>query len=221
MIKIVWIFLFSLQLMAQNPKVYSSLGDSIYDSVESINFLKHSKIFSNNTSEIDIYVRDVYRTKEFGFKVDKTRELKDVKKYLFDLRNLSKRREFFYKKANKYFTKSMQIKDNRMFLDIVESGLIDTKKNKTKIMDYYHANCEGMEVKGPIKEFLDEEERIRLEKERRKKHRLTKKQIQEAKIRRIRRNAKLKEEALEKKLEEELMRKKLRIREEQLRELSN
>jgi len=221
MIKIVWIFLFSLQLMAQNPKVYSSLGDSIYDSVESINFLKHSKIFSNNTSEIDIYVRDVYRTKEFGFKVDKTRELKDVKKYLFDLRNLSKRREFFYKKANKYFIKSMQIKDNRMFLDIVESGLIDTKKNKTKIMDYYHANCEGMEVKGTIKEFLDEEERIRLEKERRKKHRLTKKQIQEAKIRRIRRNAKLKEEALEKKLEEELMRKKLRIREEQLRELSN
>ena len=221
MIKMIILFLFVVEVMAQNPKIYASLGDSIYDSVENIDGLKSIKIFANNTSEIDLYVRDVYRIKEFGFEIDSTKNAKDIKKYLFNLRNLSKRKSFFYKKANKYFIKSMQIKDNRMFLDILESGLIDTKKNKVKIMEYYHANCEGMKVKGMIKEFLDEEERIRLEKERRKKHRLTKKQIQEAKIRRIRKNDRLKEEALEKKLEEELIKKKLRIREEQLRELSN
>jgi hypothetical protein len=207
--------------MAQNPQIYSALGNSIYDNAKNIAYLKGVSVFSNNTSEIDIYVRDVERVKKFGLEVEKTKKSQDIKKYLFDLRNLDKRSQFFYEKANKYFIMAMRKKDNRLFLDIVESGLIDAEKNKKRIMEYYHKNCEGMQVKGVIQEYLQEEERIRLEKEKRKKMRLTKKQIQEAKIRRIRRNDRLKKEALEKKLEEELIRKKLLIREQQMRELAN
>jgi hypothetical protein len=219
--KTIILFLFITQLIAQNPKIYSSLGDIIYNNVDGVESLKNIKSFANNTLEIDTYVRDVKNVKAFGLQAEKAQDPKDIKLYLFKLRNLGKRWDIFHKKANLYFEDSMQNKDNEVFLKIVETGLIDTKIYKDTIMSYYHENCEGMKVGKIIQGYLDEEEKIRLKMAKKHKKRLTKEQIQKAKIKRIRRNDRLKREALERKLEEQLQKEKARIREEQLRELKN
>ncbi len=224
MIKIMIICFLITTLVAQNPKAYATLGDMIYNNVSNIKALKDVKVFTNNTAEIDLYLRDVSKAKECGFDIDSGKKSDKNKKYLFTLRNLSKRYDFFNRKANVYLKKSISEKDNKLFLEIVNSKIIDIEKNKKLIVDYYYANSNDINVTGALKKYLDEQEikkeKIVQVKKERQKYTLTKKQIQQAKIKRLRRNDKLEEQALEKRLDAELMKKKLQIIKEQERELS-
>ena len=53
MIKLLILSLLATFLMAQNPKVYSALGDVIYDNLENIERLKDIPAFSQFEKKID------------------------------------------------------------------------------------------------------------------------------------------------------------------------
>jgi hypothetical protein len=78
-----------------------------------------------------------------------------------------------------------------------------------------------MDTKGVIKQYLDEDEKLKAQQKMSKvKVGLTREQILNAKIKRLRENDKLRQEAIKKSLEAEVAHEKVKIREEQVKELS-
>ena len=138
--------------------------------------------------------------------------------YLENIRKLSKVNEYFFKRVKSGFHSSMKIQNSSLFLGTVNSGLLDTQKNKNKIMKYYNKHKESINPEGVIQGFLDEAY-AKKHKKRYKRKTKTKKQLQEEKMQRLRENDKIKAEALEKKLTTELRAKKQKIRQDQEREL--
>jgi len=220
MIKLVILSLLATLLIADNPKVYSALGDEIYENVENIQKLKKIFKFSKFEQKIDNYVEDVYKAKEMGFAIESGDTTKDKKVYLKTIRELSKTNDFFLRAANNCYKNAITNQDNKIFTKIINTGLIDTKKNKDEIMNYYFSNSKDVNASGIIQQFLDEDEKFRKKHEASKKPKLTKEQIQEAKIKRIREKDKKKQESIKKALEDKLIKKKSEIRKQQIEELS-
>ena len=98
--------------------------------------------------------------------------------------------------------------------------VVGYEKNKSEIKEYYLAHSNDINTTGVIQSFLDEDEKLRLEREARLKALPTAEQLRKEKLRRIRENDQLKQERLQKSLEEEVIRKKHEIREYQKEELT-
>lgn len=220
MIKIVILSLLATFLTAGNPKIYSALGDVIYDNVDNIEKLKGIAQFLQYENKIDTYVREVYKTKDVGYAIEAGDKTKDKKAYLQSIRNLSKTNDFFHRTTVNYYESSITNQDNELFFKTVNSGLMDTTKHKSEILEYYFAHSTDMNATGVIQKFLDEDEMLKQKQDVSKKTELSTKQIQEAKIKRIREKDKEKQESIQKTLEEELIIKKSEIRKEQVEELS-
>ncbi|PHQ65144.1 MAG: hypothetical protein COB99_05715 [Sulfurimonas sp.] len=220
MIKLLILSLLATYLIAGNPKVYSALGDVIYDNVDNIEKLKKIAEFSQFEKKIDSYVKEVYEAKDVGYAIEAGDKTKDKKEYLQTIRELSKTNDFFHRTTVTSYKSSITNQNNELFSNTINSGLIDTKKYKAKILEYYFAHCTDMNTSGVIKKYLDEDEQLKRKEIVAKKSTLTKKQIQEAKIKRIRKKDKAKQELIQKALEEELIKKKSEIRKEQIEELT-
>lgn len=217
---ILLITLFTLQLFALNPKVYAALGDKIYDNMDKIDALQYTREFRGYKTEIKEYVFDVKALKGIGYMIDKGNSQVTKKEYLQNLRKLSKTNDFFVESIKSAFHKSIRDEDSDLFRLTVTSGLIDTRRNKSKIKEYYYSHSDELDIAGTIiEEFVQED----IERQKRSKKKVykgpTKEDIERAKIERIRAKDKAKQEAIAKALEEELKRKKQKIREEQKKEL--
>lgn len=214
------IFLFTTLLMGQNPKVYSALGDVIYDNVEKIEDLKNVSQYKKYNNKISSYVLRVNGTKKIGFKIESGDKNYDSKEYLQTLRDLSKENDFFLRSVEKNFEKSIEQEDSELFIQMINSGLLNIEENKSEIKKYYLSNSRNINASGVMKTFIDKE----ITKKQKKKSRikkLTKKQIQEARIKRIREKDRIKQENIKKSLEEKAMQKKMKIRQMQKKELDN
>ncbi|EDZ61877.1 hypothetical protein SMGD1_0888 [Sulfurimonas gotlandica GD1] len=220
MIKLVILALLATFLMAQNPKVYSALGDVIYNNVDNIEKLKDMPEFSQYEKKIDSYVKEVYKAKDLGYAIEAGDKNIDKKKYLQTIRELSKTNDFFHRTTVNSYKSSLISQDNELFFKTVNSGLMDTSKHKSEILEYYFAHCTDMNATGVIQKYLDEDEMLKEKQDSSKKHGLSIKEIQEAKIKRIREKDKEKQESIQKTLEEELIKKKSEIRKEQVEELA-
>jgi len=65
MIKIILLSLLSTLLIAQNPNIYSALGDVIYDNVEKIEKLKKEKVqIKSKISEINNLKAEIDKIKQ-------------------------------------------------------------------------------------------------------------------------------------------------------------
>jgi len=221
MLKILFFSLLATFLFAQshNPKVYSALGDAIYDNVDKIDKLKYIEPYYSYVLKINNYVTDVKEAKQLGFDVQSGYKAKENKNYLKKIRNLSKINNFFLRNVNASFKESIKNEKNEIFIKLVNSGLINTKKFKNDILSYYKSHSEKLDAAGIIQEYLDEEEMLRI-KNLPKKVKVRKKETQAQKIKRLREKDRLKKEAIKKNLEEELNKKKRDIRNEQIRELN-
>lgn len=217
--KIIILFIVSTLLIAQNPKVYSVLGNVIYDNANNIEKLKFIEKFSSFEDKIDKYVIDVNKTKNDGFLIETGTDNIDKAAYLDKLRELAKINDFFVRSANSSFEYSINNEDSKLFSEMINSGLIDMRKNKSEIINYYLEHSNDINATGVLQEFLDEDQALRKEREDSLKLRLTTKEQEEAKIKRIRKNDQEKQEAIQKSLEEEVVRKKIEIRKNQIKEL--
>jgi hypothetical protein len=206
-------------LAMANPKVYAALGDVIYNNALKIEKLKEITLFADQQSEIDSYLSQVEKLKEQGYKIERGDKTIDKKVYLNKLRELSKTNDYYARYARKVFRDAIKQEDSDTFEKIINTGFIDTKRNKDKIINYYFAHQEEVNPEGVIQAYLDEDAKLRAKREAQRKYYKTKRQLEEEKIRRIRKNDAEKQAALEKKLEEEVIRKKEEIIKEQKTEL--
>ncbi len=205
-------------LTAQMPNVYASLGDEIYTSVENIKKLKDVAGYAHLKDKINKYIEDVEQAREDGLAIDAGKKDKNKSDYLKKLRGLSKEYAYFKRGASSSFKSAVKNSDNELFLNIVNSGLLDTDEHKKEILSYYKKHTNEIKPSGLLENLLNEDERKR---ERQKANRVTKRKIDMNKIKRLRENDKLQEAAEIKRLEAEVKEKKKQIREYQQRELSD
>jgi len=216
--------LFTCRVFAQeintieNPQVYTSLGNEIYTNISAIEKLKQINKYKVFTEKIDTYLKKVKQTKIFGYELASNRHSGVKLDYLKQLREHKKVNDYFIRSAHDTLKSAIDTKDNALFTQMVNSGLIKTREYKKQIMLYYKANASEIDPKGVIQTFLDEEYAWKNTKQYKPK---TKAELQKEKVARLRKNDKLDAEALEKRLSEELRLKKEKIIQEQERELFN
>jgi len=218
--KTILLFILTTFLFAQNPNVYSALGDVIYENVSEIQKLINIKKYSRFENKINLYVVDVEDAKEMGFAIDIGDSTQDKTIYLKKIRKLSKTNDFFHRDIIKTYEASIKDENNELFSQVINSGLFDSDKNKDEIMRYYFAHIDEINTFGVIQKYLDEDEELRKQQAKSKTIIFTKKEIQEAKIRRIRLRDKEKQQEIQEKLQKELIQKKSDIRKEQVQELA-
>ncbi|MEA1892520.1 MAG: hypothetical protein U9N33_07390 [Campylobacterota bacterium] len=215
MLKILFLSLLATVLIAQTPKVYSALGDEIYNNLEGIEKLKDIPEYFKYDEKIDNYVQDVKRAKELGYRVESGDKDQYAQIYLSTLRRLSQTNDFFQKAILNSFKLSLKTQDSNLFYQTVNSGLLNTAEYKSEILHYYYLHADDINPSGIIQGYVDEDKRLKKQREKR-----SFKKKDEERIKRIRRSYKIKQEALEKSLQRELIEKKSEIRREQLEELS-
>ena len=213
------LFTFTTLLFSANPKPYATLGNKIYDNANNIKKLTTIGDYYLYVDKINNYFVKVNLAKQLGFSLDKNSTPKEKREYLQTLRKLSKDNDYYIRMVHNSFETSMQNGDSLLFNRIINSGLIDTKANKKRILDYYFAHSKDINSSGVIQSYLDEDEALRRKHEAMKRKRLSKKMLEEQKIKRLRERDKARQIGLEKKLNEALEKKKREIREEQREEL--
>lgn len=221
MYKLILITLMTTFLSAHNPNPYAALGDVIYDNVSNIESLKQIDSYRLYADDIDKYVSEVDEAKIQGYELEKAATSKTKNDYLNRLRTLSKTNDYFLRSINNKYKESMKKDDYKLFLQIINSGLINTQKKKKEIINYYYKNKENIDSTGVIDTFLEEDAKLRLKKDRQKKHYKTKKQLEAEKIKRIRENDKAAQKKLEEDLQKDLNTKKAEIRKIQRKELGH
>jgi hypothetical protein len=212
--------LFVMSLFAENPAVYAPLGNVVYNNVEKIAKLKNIDGYAKSDKIVD-YVEEVAKTKEAGFAIELGKKSIGKKTYLSKLRKLAKINDFYIREVYKAYNDAIITEDSFVVSKMINSGLMDTDKFKNEIIEYYFKHMDTMDTDGVVQKYLDENAKSREHKKipKIKKRGPTKEELQKAKIERLRRNDKLKQEAIQKTLEKEIIQEKLKIREEQLREL--
>lgn len=220
MYKILLFLLLPLLVFAQNPKVYSALGDVIYDNVQDIAKLAKIDEYKIYSAKIKKYVNAVVLTKRMGFSIENEELGVDKKAYLNRLRELSKDNDFFLRLVDRSFKESLKNQNSLLFYSVINSGLLNTQKYKKDIIDYYFKHSDEMNTTGLIQQYLDEDAKLKAKREAQKRRYKSKKQRELERIRRIRQKDKEQQERLEKELDEKLRKEKEKIREYQKEELS-
>jgi len=219
MYKIIFFLFLTTLLSAKNPNVYAALGDVIYDNVHKIEELGKLDSYKDYKLGISSYVALVTKTKELGFAIESGVELSKKGEYLAALRELSKKNDFYLRKAKSSFNTAIEKEDTALFMSLVNSEIIDTEQRKEDILNYYFQHQEDINASGVIQSFLDEDAELRNREA--ALHRIKSKKERDAeKIRRLRENDLETQKKLEEKLEAEVIKKKLEIRQQQRKELT-
>ena len=221
MYKLILITLLATFVSAQNPKPYAALGDVIYDNITNIESLKQIDSYKLYIDDINKYVSEVNEAKVLGYELEKAATSKTKKEYLNTLRSLSKTNDYFLRSINNQYKESMKKDNFELFWQIINSGLINTQKNKKEIIDYYYKHKENINSAGVIDNFLEEDARLKATKDLQKKYYKSKKQLESEKIKRIRANDKAAQKRLEEDLQKDLNLKKAEIRKIQRKELAD
>lgn len=221
--KLLLTLLISINLLAQttsadNPVIYSALGDSIYNNAKSIEELSTLKEFQVYKDKIIAYIKEVDSTKAKGFAIEDGDKSISKGEYLKELRTLSKTNDFFVQNIKSNFKYALKNEDNDIFVNSVDSGLLDTKRYEKDIRTYYYKHEDEINEYGHIMgKLVNGYESIKVKKKVYKGK--SKQEVQDEKMKRIRKKDKNKQKAIQKSLEDELLKKKSKIREEQKEEL--
>ena len=207
-------------IVEKAPNIYSALGDVIYGNIDNIVKLKDLDAFKSFSEKIKSYSKNVEKSKAVGFDIESGNKNIDEVVYLDTLRTLSKENDYFVRSVKSAYKLSLEKQDSKLFLDTVNSGLLDTDKNRDQIIEYYLSHSKDINASGLIQRYLDEDAKLK-SKRKSYNYKQAKKLQDEAKIRRIREDDKKKQAKLEKELTEEVKQKKLEIRENQKKELFN
>lgn len=217
--KLILVSLLTTLLFSQNPKVYSALGDVIYNNATLIEGVEDLDAMAHYKDKIKKYIQKVGAAKKQGFAIEEGDSSIDKKEYLSTLRSLSKENDFLLRMIRNKYTTALKNEDSQLFFKLINSGLIDTQEHKQEIIDYYFAHQDDMNTSGVIQAYLDEDAKLRARKEAELRNKKSKKQRELEKIRRIRAKDKKEQEALERKLQKELEQKKKEVLQKQKMEL--
>jgi len=221
MYKILLITILVSFLNAANPKPYSVLGDVIYDNAQNIQKLANLEVYIPQKDAIIKYLDDVNNAKDAGYTLEASKNKASKKPYLNKLRELSKKNDSYNRSAKANYKISIKDENSPLFSQMINSGIIDTQKNKQEIINYYFAHSEDINTSGVIQTYLDEDAKLKALREAQRKKYKSKKQREQEKIKRIRANDQIAQKKLEAQLQKELVQKKKEIRKVQREELHN
>ena len=210
--------LFISTLLFANPNVFPSLGDTIYDNAPKIEKLGKIKEYEPFYGKISSYIQAVNFAKIEGYAIEAKKSNK-IKNYLNTLRKLARTNDFFVKNTDTMYKRAMSEKNGLLFTKLVDTGMIDTKRNKKEILSFYYANKNDTPLFGTLETMVNANEKNKTTKHTREYYEKLRKQKEAQKIKRLRERDKKRQEKLQKHLEEELKIKKDNIRKEQLKEL--
>jgi len=214
---IILVSLLTTFLFAQNPRVYSAIGDDVYNNAQAISNLKSLSAYPYEAKKIDAYINDVDANKQIGFDIESGNKDISPSTYLKKLRELTKVNISFVRKVRAMFDKSLKNENTLLFIEMVNSGLLDTKPRQKEIMDFYIKHQDDISPVGVIQTFLDEDAELR----RRQAYWLeAKKRKEAARVKYLREKDKAEDEAMEEKLTKEVIQKKQDIRIHQKKELN-
>ena len=211
---ILFLLLLTTLLIAKNPYAYSAIGDRIYDNVENIVKLKNIAHYKEDKEKINNYYFDVNLLKHMGFKLDSNDKNIDKKEYLTSLRTLVIINDYYLRSAYDNFNLSMKNEDSKLFSDIINTGIIDTKRYKKEILQYYQTHKESINPMGVIQGYIDEENRLKEKNKFKKPLMKNSKKIQIEKMKRVIAKDKADQILIEKRLEDELIKRKQEIQKE-------
>jgi len=204
-------------LFSQNPRVYSAIGDDIYNNVEAISNLKTLSAYPYEEKKINDYIKKVELNKKNGFKIESGNKEVSPAKYLKNIRKLSNINDSFKRKVEAMFNKALKDENSLLFIEMVNSKLLDTKAKQKKIMNFYIKHQDDISPVGVIQIFLDKDAELR----RRREYWLEAKKRKEiARIKYLREKDKADDKAMNEKLTKELNQKKKEIRSYQKQELN-
>ena len=213
------LILLATVLLASNPTIFATLGDTIYDNAPKIEQLKKFHEYEPFLDKIDEYIKEVNATKKLGFAVENGSQKDAARIYLKKLRQLAKTNDFFVRSANAIFEKALATKNYELLMDMLDTGLIDIERNKERLLEFYNANKGSFEPRGVLGRIVEEDELRKKSKNTKEYYERLKKLREQEKIRRLREKDKKRQEELQKRLEQELEKKKEQIQKEQIEEL--
>ena len=214
-----FLLLLSISIMADNPRVYSVLGDVVYDNVSGIVNLKNIDKFAADKEDILKYEQEVLKAKKDGFSLETDSKSVSKGKYLKKLRLLSKKNDYYLRSANSMLLSSIDSNNSKLFSQLINTGAIDSQRYKKEILEYYSLHKTDMNASYVIQNLINRDNMLKQEEAKAKKY--SSKQSKESKnIQRIRENDRKKQAAIEKQLQKELEDKKSKIRKNQKEELS-
>jgi len=214
--KILIISLLATLLLANNPRIYSVIGDDVYDNVKAIENLMLLSQYQFEQNKIDKYIYDVKISKQNGFNIESGNKEVSPKEYLNKLRELSKLNAYFIRNIYATFELSVKKENSQLFSEMLNSNLLDTANREKEIMNYYIKHQDEVKINPIIQSLLDKN--AALEK-RRDAWALRDKRKELARVKRIRDKDKSEQDKMDKSLSEEVIQKKKDIRSHQKKEL--
>jgi len=137
---LLFLLLFSVAFASEYPQTFSKLGTPLYKSLKPIS--KYSEI-ELLQEKILTYEQLVNKTIAHGFKVDKSKDKAEIKKYLFELRELQKSYDFLLHLLHDNINKAIDNKDYKLFLKLTNyefDGLLKNSNLRNKAMAFYSEN---------------------------------------------------------------------------------
>lgn len=123
---------------ADTPKIYATLGDLIYDDVESISRLGDIKVMSRYEEPISRYIDDCEVARMHGFVLDVEDPAPEaLKSYLLELRALDDKRLFFIRMTGRALLKAIEQDDLKSYSELIKSGVIDIERHSDSVIEYY------------------------------------------------------------------------------------
>lgn len=134
------VLFFSVLLSSEYPQRFSQLGTPLYKSLKQI---KQYKDIQPLQEYIPIYEQKANKTISHGFEVDRSKNSSEIKKYLFELRELQKSYDYFLHLLHESINKAVDKNDYELFLRLTSyefDGLLKNINLKNKALSFYKKN---------------------------------------------------------------------------------
>lgn len=131
-----FLLLLSVCVAEELPKTFYKLSTPLYNSAPIIKKLSDMK----SIEDTSIYIKEVSQVKKCAYEVDKKRDRKNTKEYLYKLRKLQKNYERILYKIHKNISKSVDENDYDSFVKLTEypfDGLLKSTALYYKSLEFY------------------------------------------------------------------------------------
>lgn len=148
--------------LAENPKIYSGLGDMIYDNMESMSRLSDIKAMAKYNESIDAYLEKCQEVRKNGFDLEKNKPTPvETKAYLNSLRSLEKEHAYYLRMTNAALLQAIHNNDYETYSELIKSGLIDIEKNSDNIIGFYLQNRNENNSLVEVEDFMKYQEELK------------------------------------------------------------
>ncbi|MEN8303182.1 MAG: peptidoglycan DD-metalloendopeptidase family protein [Campylobacterota bacterium] len=144
------VLLFSILSSTEYPKTFSKLGTPLYKSLKPISQYSDIELLKE---KILNYEKEVRKSIAHGFDVDKSKDKKEIKKYLFELRKLQKSYDYLLHLLHDNINKAIDNKDYKLFLKLTSyefDGLLKNSNLRNRSIEFYKKNSKKKRIR-----FLD------------------------------------------------------------------